>query len=140
MNNKNLLAFASAIWFAAMPIAAQARASVPVINHAAQPVMTSSGKQLTLAQMQQAITAAGAVAGWSITPQGDGKLTASLVVRGKHTIHVSVNYSAERYDLQYFDSVNMNYMLKDGVPVIHPNYNKWVDRLRDAIRGELIKL
>jgi hypothetical protein len=31
----------------------------------------------------------------------------------------------------------MSYRIEDGTPLIHPNYNRWVDELIDSIRTEL---
>jgi hypothetical protein len=42
--------------------------------------------------------------------------------------------------VKYADSVNMNYRVEGGTPVIHPSYNQWVDQLIQAIGGELRKL
>ena len=53
---------------------------------------------------------------------------------------VEIPYSTTQYSLIYKSSINMNYEVLEGVPVIHPNYNKWVQTFSTAIRLELMKL
>ncbi|MGH6627408.1 MAG: hypothetical protein ACRECD_12885 [Burkholderiaceae bacterium] len=103
-------------------------------------VATNSGKAVQAEQVKQAIQAAAGTRNWSLSPQAEGKLLATLNVRGKHTIMVEIAYAADRYSLSYKDSVNMNYGAHNGLPSIHPNYNKWVQHLQDGIRIELLKL
>lgn len=118
---------------------AWARADVPIINHENVAITTLSGKTLESSQIQQAIGAACAANGWTMAPSGDNKLTASLLVRGKHTAIVDIIWTTGAYSIRYKSSVNLNYMEKDGVPMIHPFYNKWVSALRDSISRELAK-
>lgn len=116
-----------------------ARTPVPVINHDNVVVATATGKTLAAEQVKQAILAAVGVKGWSAVQQADGKLLATLHVRGKHTVVVEITYAADKYSLIYKDSVNMKSGSRDGQTVIHPFYNKWVQELLDAIRLELLK-
>jgi hypothetical protein len=117
-----------------------AREPVPIINHDNISVATNSGKTLQLEQVKQAIQAAAGAKAWTIAFQADGKLLATLHVRGKHTIVVEIAYAADKYSLQYRDSTNMKFGELNGSKVIHPFYNKWVLELKDAIRIELLKL
>lgn len=116
---------------------AWARADVPVINHDNVAISVPSGKKLEANQVQQAIGAACAANGWTITPTGDNQLTATLLVRGKHTAIVDISWAAEAYSIRYKSSINLNYKERDGVQMIHPFYNKWVAALRDGINREL---
>jgi len=118
---------------------AVARETVPIINYDNLAVATSSGKALHAAQVRQAIQAAAGAKGWSIAQQAGDKLLATLDVRGKHMIMVEIDYAADKYSLHYKDSSNMKYGERNGQPVIHPYYNKWVRELKDAIRLELLK-
>ncbi|HWT54915.1 MAG TPA: hypothetical protein VN066_08900 [Rhodocyclaceae bacterium] len=119
---------------------AHARQSVPVINIENALITTSSGKTPTLAQVKQSIVAAGAAQGWQLSETADGKLLASLTVRGKHFMTIEIPYTTAQYSLLYKSSVNLNYEVLEGVPVIHPNYNKWVQTFGNNIRVELSKL
>lgn len=117
-----------------------ARPSVPIVNVENAPVVTGSGNVPTLAQIKQSIVAAGAIQNWKVSDAEDGKLNATLVVRGKHFMTIEIPYTTEQYSLIYKTSVNLNYEILDGVPLIHPNYNKWVQTFSNNIRLELKKL
>ena len=116
-----------------------ARDSVPIVNYDNVAVATSSGKAPEAEQVRQVITATAAGKGWTVAPAGDGKLQATIVVRGKHTVVVDIAYAADKYALTYKDSTNMNFIERDGQKLIHPFYNKWVQTLKEAIRLELLK-
>jgi hypothetical protein len=117
-----------------------ARASVPVINIENALITTGSSKTPTLAQVKQSIVQAAAVQNWQISETADGKLNATLVVRGKHHMMIDIPYTTTHYSLVYKSSVNLNYDVQEGTPVIHPNYNKWVQTFSNSIRLELSKL
>ena len=119
---------------------AVAREAVPIVNYDDIAVATNSGKAPSADQVKQAIIAAASNKSWSIARQPDGKLLATLIVRNKHTIVVEIAYAADTYSLRYKDSINMKFDQRDGQPVIHPYYNRWVQELKDAIRIELLKL
>lgn len=119
---------------------ALARQSVPIVNVENAPVVTGSGNAPTLAQIKQSIVAAGAIQNWKVSDAENGTLNATLVVRGKHYMTIEIPYTTEQYSLIYKSSVNLNYEVLDGVPVIHPNYNKWVQTFSNNIRLELKKL
>ena len=62
-------------------------------------------------------------------------------MRGKHTAIVEIPYSASGFSIKYRDSVNLNYRKDDnGVEMIHPNYNRWVEKLRREIVGQVLTL
>jgi hypothetical protein len=117
-----------------------ARETVPIINYDTIAVATNSSKAPSAEQVKQAIITAAGSKGWSIAYQADGKLLATLVVRSKHTIVVEIGSTADSYSLRYKDSTNMNFGERDGVPSIHPYYNKWVLYFKETIRVELLKL
>lgn len=137
---------------------AMARASVPIVNHENIEIPASRSGPSDRQRVQQAIVTAGTKHNWSVRPAGDGEMEASLLVRGKHTVVVSVRYTATQFSLIYKSSINMNFDARDdqsttpltqnrwvtdlqrnGQPVIHPNYNKWVNDLKQAIQLELQK-
>jgi len=118
-----------------------ARTPEAVINLVDQPLVAASGKSLTVEQVKQIISKAAQDKKWIVTPMQNGKLNASLSWNGnKHTIMVDITCEADRYSVTYRDSVNMNYMVKDSQPVIHPYYNRHVGALRDAIRVEMLRM
>lgn len=139
--------------------AAHAREPVPVVNHIDVPVMTSSGQPVTADKVRDAIIKGAEKKDWMVTQSPNGELlSAKLVVRNKHTVVVSIPYSAERFSIKYQDSINMNYKLSDGppasqvgymqynspsqgtpagTPLIHPGYNSWVNYLLMSIKDEL---
>lgn len=119
---------------------AHARSSVPIENHENVAVVTASGKAVTAERVRQAFVLGGMKRGWRFEDAGDGQLTGTLNVRGKHTVMVTVNYGPERYSILYKDSTNMKYDQDDGQAVIHPFYNKWVQNLMQDVGMELAKL
>lgn len=118
---------------------AQARESVPIIDHASILLSRPDGRTLTRDMVRDAIIRGAAVRSWSTAPGGDGVLVATIVVRGKHTVVVEIPFAADRFGVRYKSSVNMNHAMRDGRPVIHPNYNRWVLNLIDAIRNETMR-
>ena len=117
-----------------------ARTPEPVVDLLDQSVATASGKAVTAEEVQQVVIRAAEAKKWLVTLQPDGKALASLSWNNKHTIVVELVSKADRYSLTYNDSINMKYGLRDGKPVIHPHYNRFVGELRDAIHVELLKL
>jgi hypothetical protein len=131
--------FAVAIFAAILSLNAAAREVVPVVNHEGIAVVTNNTKALSAEQVKQAIQVACLAKGWTVSPESDGKLLATLSVRNKHTIAVQIGYSADKFSLIYKNSSNMKFSQEQGQAMIHPFYNKWVQGLLDAIRLELLK-
>jgi hypothetical protein len=118
---------------------AMARTSVPIVNFDDVAVSTGSNAKLSAAQVGESIKTAAQAKTWTVSPAGDNKMTATLQVRGKHTVVIEIPYSATSYSLLYKDSSNMKHEVEGGTPVIHPFYNKWVATLKDGIQMELQK-
>lgn len=139
MHNK-ILAFVLCLFtFATLP--AMARQTVPIVNIDNVPVVSAENKKLSSEQVLQAIKTAIISQSWTVSNVADGVVTATILVRQKHTVIVDIIYDAEKYSIHYKDSVNMKYLKNSGGDeVIHPFYNKWVATLNDAIRLELSKL
>lgn len=119
---------------------AQARSPVPIINHDNISIVTSGGTTLDASQVKLAIETAVVAKDWTIASSVDGKLTAKIVVRNKHTVMIEIGYDATHYSIKYLDSINMKYEVQNGQAVIHPFYKKWVDLLRVRINSELSRL
>ncbi|MDZ7918787.1 hypothetical protein [Rhodoferax sp.] len=120
--------------------AAMARQSVPVVNFENVAITSASGKTPSAEAITQAIKLASAAKGWTIVADAGSALSATLVVRDKHTISVQISTAGDKYSIRYKASVNMNAEERAGQMEIHPNYNKWVKDLNDAIRIEFLKL
>jgi hypothetical protein len=120
--------------FALVAGAAVARSSVPVINHD-NIVIAPFQNPVTPEVARRTIVNAGLKRKypWAVVAEAPGKLKLQSNVRGKHTLVVDVAYDAKAFSIKYADSTNMSYEVQDGVPVIHPNYNKWVQQLMHAI-------
>lgn len=98
----------------------------------------ASRKAINSAKMRDIIVKSCVELGWQVQKATPGSIEASLLVRNKHTIVVTIPYTASGYSIQYKDSMNMEYATKkDGTVVIHPNYNNWTMRLDQAIRNKI---
>lgn len=124
---------------AAMASTAYARTAVPIEEHDNIAIAATPGKEISAEQVRQAIIAGGGRQSWTFADSGVGQLTGTLVVRGKHTIKVTIDYNPKSYSIHYSDSINMKYSTANGVPVIHPFYNNWVSSLINEINNELTK-
>lgn len=92
------------------------------------------------ARARQAVTRAAQANKWTTEVTADGRLLATLLVRGKHTIVVAITVMPGVFSITYASSHNMNYQkAPDGKDWIHPNYNVWVRTLVNSIRFELEK-
>lgn len=112
-----LLRIAATLALAAAAAGAQAqRAPVPVVDFEDVPVAQATSARLSPALVRLAFTAAGGSNGWTIKPDGDGRLEATYAVRDQKIV-VTVVYDADKYSVRYKDSVNMNYQKRepDGV-------------------------
>lgn len=132
--------------------AAQAARTEPIVNYENQQIKRFDSKQLTMQEVQMAIRDAAEKNEWRVEPNGPGKIIATLVVRNQHTAVVDIIYNPESYSITYKSSINLNYsgspregtpvvkngrIVVDKSPVIHSNYNKWVQQFNDAIFREL---
>lgn len=132
MKNLRVLLMAATL---AVSLQAVAREVVPVADPMDVPVAGAAGQALTAAQVRQAIQSAATSRQWTLTEPTPGRLLATLQWNNaKHTIVTEISYSANKYSLAYKDSTNMKYGMKDGQPVIHPHYNRFVRELSESIR------
>lgn len=108
------------------------RKGVPVqpVSHVAVP-QTRAG--LTAQDVEDAIIRGGASRGWSVSKRSPGEMQATLHVRGKHTVVVSVPYTKDEFSINYVSSSGLN--TRDGN--VHPNVNNWIENLRRSIYREL---
>jgi hypothetical protein len=85
-------------------------------------------KNTTLANVETAIVNSAAMRGWRVIEKKPGLILLQYAPRD-FSATVSVTYSAEKVNIAYKDSSNLEYGQRDGQPVIHPNYNRWVNNL-----------
>lgn len=151
------------VFLLSFSFAAFSREAVPVVDYIDMPVTNKSGQSVNADQVRDAIIRAATVNQWQINKNSshENLISAALVVRGKHTVVVSIPYSAEKFSIKYQNSINMKYDVAKGAPgtfpgapdsnssskdihegtrVIHPFYNKWVNALLLDIQSELAKL
>ncbi len=135
----------------------------PVINYENQAIRPASGKTPSMAQVKAAIEKAAKAPipsarnqSWELKEVAAGMLVATLNVRGKHTVMVTIAFSPNAYSVNYKDSINMHYapiadtVRYSGMPVnynqsasgfeIHSYYNAWVKALVNNISFETQKL
>lgn len=74
--------------------------------------------------------------GWKIDASEEGLIEASILVRNKHRAVIRIPYSSKNIRIEYKDSSNLLYEDKEG-PVIHRNYNRWVNNLLHDITNKL---
>jgi hypothetical protein len=124
---------------AALLCASAVQARDQVIERPNIPVVTGSGKSVNQEELTRAIIN-GAAAGkrkWEVVPAGDGKSLKALYKVRAHAVWLNIVPGPDSYSIQYADSVGMKYRLDNGTPLIHGNYNKWVEELIDSITVEL---
>jgi hypothetical protein len=104
----------------------------PVYNVVDAAIATGSGNEPTLAQVEQAISAAATYKRWTVHRIDDGHLAASIHVR-KHFAKVDITFTTEVFSIKYLDSKVLRY---DGTN-IHRNYNKWIILMERRIHHNL---
>ncbi len=138
--NKSIV-FLSVMFLLTFASAACSRHTVPLVNYENLAIPSRSVKTLSLEDINKALTVAAAEKNWKLSNAGPGKATATLIVRGKHTILVDIAYTTTELSLKYKDSINMHYHSDiNGNITIHPNYNKWVGDFIEAINKELLNV
>ena len=139
MNFVRIVLLLAAVFLAG--VAHAQRQPVPIVNHENVAITTSSATTPAPDAITKAIINAAQARKWTVMHvAGSPKLQAKLFVRNKHTVVVEIENTATTYSIRYVSSIDMKYGVEDGVPVIHPFYNRWVSDLMEGIRSELIKL
>jgi hypothetical protein len=105
-------------------------------NYEDLPIASGDGKALTAEQVKNAIIAGGARSRWSASIQPGNVVRLTYSPRS-HVAVVDVAYTAKTYSIRYADSTNLGYSADGKSGAIHPNYNKWVNNLRQAIEVSL---
>jgi glucose-6-phosphate 1-dehydrogenase len=112
-----------------------AKSSVPIIDYQDVPIMVSDGKELSLDEIAMRIRNAAAAHKYKFSASGTtpGQMRLTALVRGKHVVAVDVRFTTKAYSIVYALSENMNFKVKNGKPLIHPNYNSWIQQLKLGI-------
>lgn len=105
----------------------------PIYNVSGDAVQ-SNKPNLTMGDVQKAITRAGATLGWQMEDAGPGHMIGTLHLRN-HVAVVDITYDTKSYSIKYKDSTNLQYDASKGE--IHKNYNGWVQNLENGIRVQL---
>jgi hypothetical protein len=118
------------------------RTPVPIVNHENVVIVTGSGKAPGIAAIKKAIVTAGQAGKrkWTVAQAVDGSILQATYQVRTHTIVVDIAVQETSYSVRYASSIDMRYKVEEGIPVIHPFYNNWVDELMLSIRTELVKL
>ncbi|MCB0334685.1 MAG: hypothetical protein KDD62_00225 [Bdellovibrionales bacterium] len=74
--------------------------------------------------------------GWLIEKDWEDKTEAS-VRSGSHLARIRVSYPGNQIKIQYLDSSDFKYSVKDGEAMIHRRYNHWVRLIEDDILASL---
>jgi hypothetical protein len=117
---------------------ALARSAEEVINYENNLIPQRPGHELTLDDVQHAISVAGANSGhWAVSESAPGRLKL-IQLSHKVMVVVEVTYDTHTYSIHYSTSSGMHYRKNDGVELIHPKYNEWVQKLKHSIDKELL--
>ncbi|NOY15793.1 MAG: hypothetical protein GXP23_02455 [Gammaproteobacteria bacterium] len=109
---------------------ANARWAVPLLN----PGSISWGCDLSMSEVKKGINTGLAAKNWIPSNEQTGYTQGKIVVRGKHTLVVDINYTNSRFDIKYKSSNNLKHSIDSaGVEKIHPNANSWMENLKNSI-------
>lgn len=101
----------------------------PVLNVNNARVFTPSGVAPSAAHTRDGIMRGLLAKGWTVGGESDQSIVAS-VSEGGHSARVVLQYDAQFYSITHIDSSTG---LKYDGNTIHRRYNRWVDKLREAI-------
>ena len=91
--------------------------------------------------MRKAIVAGCSERQWVASDIDNTTIEATIIVRGKHTVVVSIPYTENSYSIEYKSSVNMDYKPNsDGTFSINRSYNNWVNNLYQAINANITRM
>ncbi len=80
-------------------------------------------------QVRNRIMVAAQGLGWQVLKDEPGRLELFFDKQGKHQVTIAVLYAATAYQIEYVNSINLNFTDADGTHRIHPNYNRWIRNL-----------
>lgn len=95
----------------------------------------SSPSGTSLEQTTAAIRRAGTGLGWQMKSVAPGQILGVLYLRS-HVAKVDITFDTKTFNIQYKDSVDLDYKTEDGANTIHSNYNGWIQNLENAIMSQ----
>ena len=126
------------LFVSALLIASCASRNNPMVNVVDAPL--EAPQSATMDMITNAILGSGVDRGWKTRVLQPGLIRGKIVVNNKHTVEVDITYDETDFSINHVSSINMNYNLRDGVPYIHPKYNRWVSILEDDIQEQMQRL
>lgn len=129
---------------------------VAMVAYENVPVVTKSGKTLSLQEVRGVIAESATQAGWKVAEGKTGPVVASYAYKDKHFTTVQIDYTQQNFSIVYESSKNLKYRLSNqqdsyepvqlgaaphypkGTPLIHGIYNKWVKELKEKIQSGLL--
>ena len=117
------------------------------------PIVTKSGKTLSLQAVRGVIAESATQAGWKVAEGRTLPVLASYEYKDKHFTTVRIDYTQQSFAIVYESSRNMKYRIStqqesyepvqigaaprypSGTPLIHGVYNKWVKELKEKIQA-----
>jgi len=104
-----------------------------VYNIESVPILTGSGKTLSLDEVKTTIIRSAVNRGWTIKEEVPGDLVATISPR-QHIAIVEIRYTEKYFSISYRDSTALRY----NGSTIHRNYNKWVKALEQEIQRRIV--
>ena len=124
------ISLASAVLLVSLLAVSNTQAAEPIYNVSNQPISNDGSARYTLDDVRRAIMAAGAFRGWSMTPASDSSLRGTLPAQ-KYSVEILIEYTPSSFSIHYVTSNNLDFGTnKNGVQVIHKNYNRWIRYLQ----------
>jgi len=74
---------------------------------------------------------------WTIVKRLPGELDATYAPRD-FSVTIAVHYTPQQIQINYVDSNNLKYEVKNGVRYIHTNYASWIQNLVSDIKSRLV--
>ena len=109
----------------------------------ADPVQVTypAGTAPTQEKLREVVSVVAPSREWRVLSQSDGRMEMERNVRNKHMLRVALDADERGFRLRYLQSVNLMYREiehgGDKLPVIHHNYNTWVQELATSIAAAL---
>ncbi|OWQ46694.1 hypothetical protein CDL60_14665 [Roseateles noduli] len=114
----------------------QARDSVPMVTPERATITNIDGRTPGVELMRKSIVEGSAKRGWRPGKEEPGRIELVYTKdNGRIECVIAVAYDADSLQMSYVSSRELGYEVKDGVPQIHPNYNKWLPSLTKDIQA-----
>ena len=77
--------------------------------------------------------------GWAIANHKPGEIDATYA-RRDFSVTITVLYDNRQIQIDFLDSSNLKYEVKDGVRYIHTNYPSWIQNLTTDINNRFMMM